>query len=306
MIRQKKLLKVFQQWVRFKSNGKNWSLPVSAVSTNSTTFSTSTAVNDHSTMISWNQGKRAVYNENIDINTVDSSWNVSNFSYSRSISPTLFESTANLTSTKRPLASTSSQIKPKIKPSESKDLKPDVNIEYLSSVLEVVTHESFAEATPAELDELKDLVIEMDCKNFSSNFSSYCDYVYILSRLKVSWKSLSEEVKEDIVAQLPSFGDVMQLDLTAAEKLVRGLHYLLIQKNQLRSQRSDVKEYYKKLLIRLLKEKYTQTPKTTTTDLATILAEQSKKQEIPVSSILVFSLQLFHSEIYCCFYCIDD
>jgi hypothetical protein len=86
---------------------------------------------------------------------------------------------------------------------------------------------------------------------------------------------------------MKTYGDVDNLDLVAAEKLIHGIRYFLTTNNPLGELDLDTRAFYEKLLTRILKERYA--PSNT----KSFAENESKGAELPVRrTTVVFLLDI--------------
>lgn len=124
-------------------------------------------------------------------------------------------------------------------------------MEVLSGCVEVGTQ--YQNLQPAEKSMLKDLVGSMNTESIVKDFLSYSEYFYVLGKLCIPWKEVSKEKRRKLMSSMPRFGEVANDEVgKSARKLIFGVDELLILKQNAEDLDEEVREYYERLLMRVL------------------------------------------------------
>ncbi len=112
---------------------------------------------------------------------------------------------------------------------------------------------------PAEQSIVKQLIGRIRHEFIVKDFSTYCDYFYMLGELIFSWKILPIEKRKDLLSCLKRFGEVEDGEVGRARgRLIYGVESLLILKQSIEDMDEGVRECYERLLMRELEGRYSE------------------------------------------------
>ncbi len=124
-------------------------------------------------------------------------------------------------------------------------------MEVLRGCAEVGTQ--YQNLQPAEKSMLKDLIGSVNTESIVRDFSSYSEYFYVLGKLCIPWKEVPKEKRKKLLSSMPRFGEVENDVIDkSARKLIFGVDELLLLKQNAEDLDGEVREYYERLLMRVL------------------------------------------------------
>jgi len=165
----------------------------------------------------------------------------------------------------------------------------DESDETFEDVSACLRSSSYDDLCLIERQELKKLLKKVDGKSLQNDFNKYCEYFSLLSALKFSWKDIHVEDRRQLLSLMKTYGDVDNLDLVAAEKLIHGIRYFLTTNNPLGELDLDTRAFYEKLLTRILKERYA--PSNT----KSFAENESKGAELPLAYAIFTQLKVLRN-----------
>ncbi len=116
---------------------------------------------------------------------------------------------------------------------------------------------------PTEQSIVRELIGGIRHEFIVKDFSTYCEYFYVLGKLLVPWRILPIEKRKDLLSCLKRFGEVEDGEVGRARgRLIYGVESLLILKQSIEDMDEGVRECYERLLMRELEGRYSERGRT--------------------------------------------
>lgn len=107
---------------------------------------------------------------------------------------------------------------------------------------------------------MKDLISKISNEYLLKDFSTYCEFFYVVGKLRVPWRTLPREKRESLLSSLKQFKEVHDREpMRLAEKLICGIDELLILKQGAEYLDDEARETYERILMKVLETRYSQT-----------------------------------------------
>ncbi len=112
---------------------------------------------------------------------------------------------------------------------------------------------------PPEQSIVRELIGGISHEFIVKDFSTYCEYFYVLGELRVPWRILPIEKRKELLSCLKRFGEVEDGEVGRSRgRLIYGVEKLLILKQSIEDMDEGVREWYERLLMRELEGRYSE------------------------------------------------
>lgn len=139
---------------------------------------------------------------------------------------------------------------------------PEFEDKSMLDLLEACVRLEYNILLPGAVNEfvMKDLIIKISNEYLLKDFSTYCEFFYVVGKLRVPWRTLPREKRENLLSSLKQFKEIHDREsVRLAEKLICGIDELLILKQGAEYLDDEARETYERILMKVLETRHSQT-----------------------------------------------